>query len=150
MPAFLCRRPSVNNMAGQSGGSHNDDVPSLDGSTLRSGPAASLSPSVSSVASADVVSGHGTKVKVNRPVYTQLEFNEKYNFTTEDRSKNVSQRLRDLLYKQCTPSGPCVKKSLLSWFPFIDILRHYSLRHDLFSDIIAGLTVGIMHIPQGQ
>jgi len=137
-------------MAAQSGGSYNDDVPNADDSASQSGHVASVSPSDRLAASAEVLSGLRMKVKVNRPVYTQLEFNEKYNFKTEDRSKNVSQRLCDLLYKQCSPSSTCVKKSLLSVFPFIGIMRQYNLRQDLFSDIISGLTVGIMHIPQGQ
>ena len=137
-------------MAAQPGGSHNDDVPSTNDVASQSGHVASVLPSGRLSVSADVVSGVRTKVQVNRPVYTQLEFNEKYHFTAEARSKNVSQRLRDLLYKQCSPSGTCVKKSLLSVFPFIGIMSQYSLRRDLFSDIISGLTVGIMHIPQGQ
>jgi len=124
-------------MAAQSGGSPGENLTNKDDS--RSTPAvAPSSPSFQ------------TKVKVNRPVYTQLQFNERYNFTTEDRSKNVSQQLRELVRKQCTPSGSCIKKSLLSCFPFIGIMSQYNPRHDIFSDIIAGLTVGIMHIPQGQ
>ena len=137
-------------MAAQSGGSYNENMPNTDDSELHSGHAASVSPSVSSAASDEVTFRYRSKVKVNRPVYTQLDFNEKYNFTTEDRSKNVSQQLRQLVHKRCAPSRPCAKKLLLGFFPFISIMRQYSLRRDLFNDIIAGLTVGIMHIPQGQ
>ena len=35
-------------------------------------------------------------------------------------------------------------------FPFINILGGYSVRNDLLSDVMAGLIVGIMHIPQGK
>ena len=35
-------------------------------------------------------------------------------------------------------------------FPFLSILKGYSALYDLPCDIIAGLTVGIMHIPQGK
>jgi len=132
-------------MAAQSGGS--DDMPNMKNAASQYGHVASVSPSPRS---ADVVSGVRTAVQVNRPVYTQLEFNEKYSFTTEARSKNVSQRLRYMLYKQCSPSRTCVKKSLLSVFPFIGIMSQYNIRRDLFNDVISGLTVGIMHIPQGQ
>ena len=134
----------------QSGGSYNDDMANADDSTLRSGHNASVAPSVRSAVSSEVIVRHRAKVKVNRPVYTQSEFNDKYNFTTEDETKNIPERLRRQIHKRCAPSCQCVKKSLLSFFPFIGIMRHYSLRQDLFSDIIAGLTVGIMHIPQGQ
>jgi len=137
-------------MASQSGGSNNDDVPDVDDFASETGHTASVSPEVRSEASAEVTFRHRTTVKVNRPVYTQLEFRDKYNFTTEGKSKTVSQRLRELARKHCMPSGPCVKKSLLSIFPFIGIMRQYNLRQDIFNDVIAGLTVGIMHIPQGQ
>ena len=29
-------------------------------------------------------------------------------------------------------------------------MKNYNIRQDLMGDIIAGLTVGIMHIPQGK
>jgi len=136
-------------MAAQSGGSQKKDMPKKDDPALKSGHTATVSPSVRSGVTAEVTFRHNTKVKVDRPVYTQIEFNERYNFT-EDKSKNVQQWLHDLVHKYCTLSGPCVKKLLLSFFPFIGIMGKYNLRQDLFSDIIAGLTVGIMHIPQGQ
>ena len=129
-------------MAAESGGSYNDDVPNIDDHASKSEHTAS---SVRSTAT----SRHRTTVKVNRPVYTQLEFREEYDFTTEDKSKTISQRLRELARKHCMPSGPCVKKSLLSCFPFIGIMRQYNLRQDLLNDIITGLTIGIMHLPQG-
>ena len=39
---------------------------------------------------------------------------------------------------------------LKQMFPFLSILKGYSALYDLPCDIIAGLTVGIMHIPQGK
>ncbi|XP_078323480.1 prestin-like isoform X2 [Crassostrea virginica] len=40
----------------------------------------------------------------------------------------------------------CVKES----FPFIDTLRSYKLKENIANDIISGLTVGVMQIPQGM
>lgn len=40
----------------------------------------------------------------------------------------------------------CVKES----FPFIDTLRSYKLKENIANDIISGLTVGVMQIPQGN
>jgi len=134
-------------MAAQSGGGYNDDMPNTDQTSLKSEPPASESPSVVSAAASEGL--QRASVRVNRPVYTQMEFNEKYNFVRDDESRNMMQILRSQVYKRCAPSGPCIRKSLLSLFPFIGIMSQYSLRRDLFSDIIAGLTVGIMHIPQG-
>lgn len=48
----------------------------------------------------------------------------------------------------------CSKKSalnmLLTFLPFINTIRTYKVKKYLVSDLIAGLTVGIMHIPQGN
>ena len=48
----------------------------------------------------------------------------------------------------CTWEG--VHSFLKRMFPFLSILKGYSALYDLPCDIIAGLTVGIMHIPQGK
>uniref|UniRef100_A0A915BYJ3 STAS domain-containing protein n=1 Tax=Parascaris univalens TaxID=6257 RepID=A0A915BYJ3_PARUN len=40
--------------------------------------------------------------------------------------------------------------SLLSFFPILQWLPKYQWRKDLSGDIIGGLTVGIMHVPQGM
>jgi hypothetical protein len=48
----------------------------------------------------------------------------------------------------CTKDGACA--TLKRMFPFLGILKGYSALYDLPCDLIAGFTVGIMHIPQGQ
>ena len=50
----------------------------------------------------------------------------------------------------CTCSLKCVRETIIGFLPFLAILSNYSLRHDLVKDVIAGLTVGVMHIPQGE
>ncbi|KAL8569913.1 hypothetical protein ACOMHN_014133 [Nucella lapillus] len=47
----------------------------------------------------------------------------------------------------CTPR--CARSVVKRMFPFLGILRGYSCRYDLPRDVVAGLTVGIMHVPQG-
>jgi hypothetical protein len=42
-----------------------------------------------------------------------------------------------------------LKLRILRFFPFLLIFKNYQIRSDLLGDIVAGLTVGIMHIPQG-
>jgi len=129
-------------MAEQMGGGYSENVPNADDSSRKTA-SASFSDE-----SATVLFSQETNVRVDRPVFTQSTFDIAYKFTAE--SENVKQKLRNLAHKQCPPSHSCIKKSLLQFFPFIGIMSQYSLRRDLFSDIIAGLTVGIMHIPQGQ
>ncbi|KAJ8302085.1 hypothetical protein KUTeg_021072 [Tegillarca granosa] len=50
--------------------------------------------------------------------------------------------------KKCTMK--CCKSFFYELFPFINIMQNYSMRKYLLADLIAGLTVGIIHIPQGK
>ena len=50
----------------------------------------------------------------------------------------------------CACSGECLKKKAATWFPFLGVLRSYKVREWLLLDIVAGLTIGIMHVPQGM
>ncbi|ELT90545.1 hypothetical protein CAPTEDRAFT_72617, partial [Capitella teleta] len=47
-------------------------------------------------------------------------------------------------------SGKCVKSSILSHLPIIGVLRDYQWKSWLASDIISGISVGVIHIPQGM
>ncbi|XP_076448615.1 prestin-like [Babylonia areolata] len=44
----------------------------------------------------------------------------------------------------------CARSFVMRVFPFLSILQGYSLRADLPRDLVAGLTVGVMHVPQGM
>ncbi|XP_035825356.1 prestin [Aplysia californica] len=56
--------------------------------------------------------------------------------------------------KESLNCGSCSRKSCCNYakrlFPFTRMLNGYSGLYDLPCDLIAGLTVGIMHIPQGM
>jgi hypothetical protein len=52
--------------------------------------------------------------------------------------------------KQCASfSFICCLNKFLDKIPLIRCLTEYNIRKNLFGDIIAGITVAIMHIPQG-
>ena len=101
-------------------------------------------------------------IRVNRPIYTQQDFNQKY--TNSESSTNEPEQmdktrslvavfngLRHRIKAKCSlTSAGCIKKSLLSFLPFVSIMKSYNVRTDLPSDIMSGLIVGIMHIPQGR
>uniref|UniRef100_A0A1I8HRN2 STAS domain-containing protein n=1 Tax=Macrostomum lignano TaxID=282301 RepID=A0A1I8HRN2_9PLAT len=88
-------------------------------------------------------------------ILTQTHFDARYRFT---RPKTSSLSLRQLLsgtgFGGAGNDGHCSKRCLLdcllSLFPFISVIRQYQWRSDLIADTIAGLTVGIMNIPQGM
>uniref|UniRef100_A0A0K0FZM7 Sulfate_transp domain-containing protein n=1 Tax=Strongyloides venezuelensis TaxID=75913 RepID=A0A0K0FZM7_STRVS len=41
-------------------------------------------------------------------------------------------------------------KTIKSFIPILEWLPNYNVKQNLHGDIIAGLTVGIMHVPQGK
>lgn len=87
-------------------------------------------------------------VVVERPIYNEFEFEQGF-----ERSRHIEKTPRVWIQNQIHKfncSCSCVGHFLLHIFPFVHLLRSYKFRRDLSGDIIAGLTVGIMHIPQGK
>lgn len=59
-------------------------------------------------------------------------------------TQNSTSKIR---LKKKLPKNFC-KKFLIGIIPILEWMPKYSLKHDLFNDIITGLTVGIMIVPQ--
>jgi hypothetical protein len=76
--------------------------------------------------------------KTNRPV----DKSTSERFTRQSKHQNCTSTIDD-------DAGDKMS-TVRSIFPFLAILRNYSVRNDLMSDVMAGLIVGIMHIPQGK
>jgi hypothetical protein len=85
--------------------------------------------------------------KAERPVFNQLQFDADFD-VTGIQHKSASQHITSASSK-CHCNSRCIKKSFLGFFPFIPIMKAYNIRAELVNDIIGGLTVGVMHIPQG-
>ncbi|XP_059150479.1 prestin-like [Physella acuta] len=88
------------------------------------------------------------KVIIERPIYTQREFDEGHEEVLHGKHR-VSRFIRSRVSK-CECSFACVRRSVAHRLPFLAIMRDYNFKTDLIADAIAGLTVGIMHIPQGM
>lgn len=77
----------------------------------------------------------------NRPFYDKQQFN---NALYYDNTKE----------KQAVCSNPMenvkANKIFLSVFPILAWISRYNIKTDLLADLIAGFTVGVMHIPQGH
>lgn len=86
-------------------------------------------------------------VAVYRNVYTEDRFRQTYG--TEDPSRG-RERLRDRLTQRCSCSQVDCLHLLKKRLPVCSWLPKYKLKKWLLGDIIAGLTVGIVHIPQGM
>lgn len=75
------------------------------------------------------------------------DFNEKFRRNNEEQTM-----LYTKVKKVCRKyiSRNYYRRCLKSSFPFIDTLRSYKVKEYLANDIISGLTVGVMQIPQGN
>lgn len=87
------------------------------------------------------------QVVIERPIYSQKRFDEGF-----EGGYRPTYTVRDMV-RQKVNKMECSKKCTTGFiymvFPFLRILKGYSVRSDLMNDIVSGLTVGIMHIPQG-
>lgn len=52
--------------------------------------------------------------------------------------------------KSCNFSCGCVTSAITARLPILSWLPAYNFREHLLGDIIAGVTIAIMHIPQGK
>ncbi|KAL4223156.1 hypothetical protein ACF0H5_016628 [Mactra antiquata] len=85
-----------------------------------------------------------TTLAIKRRVYTHEAFNEIYveeanALTMKDRVKNAC---------QCT--GPKICRILLSYLPIVKTIRKYKPKEYILGDVLSGLTVSFMHLPQAM
>ena len=82
------------------------------------------------------------QLNVARPHYGLQDMNSelKYAKPKRDIYKSAKKKVSQINAKEC----------FLSVFPIFAWLPHYAWKTDFLSDVIAGCTVAVMHIPQGE
>ena len=84
---------------------------------------------------------------VYRNIYTEDRFRQTYG--TEDKHSG-REKLREKLLKRCRCSQDSCHNLLKERVPIFNWLPKYRLKKWILGDAVAGLTVGILHIPQGN
>ncbi|XP_030634298.1 solute carrier family 26 member 6, like 1, partial [Chanos chanos] len=87
------------------------------------------------------------RYRVEREVMDEEALEEKSQRIDYSHSQpKLTQRLRNSL----TCSATKLKRRVVGFFPLISWLRKYSIRDYGMPDLISGISVGIMHLPQGM
>ncbi|CAF0940342.1 unnamed protein product [Rotaria sp. Silwood1] len=81
-------------------------------------------------------------------IYTVEKLNERYNLNQDFQESPISGTW-NYIKKYYKPTPAFFKRQLFRRIPFIDWIRHYNVKEWLLPDIVSGLTIGIVHIPQG-
>jgi len=84
--------------------------------------------------------------ETQRPILNEKILKDKYIFAKLE-SDDVLKSTRRYCLKYYKPSRTCFSNYLLDRIPFLRWIRQYDPRECLLKDIIAGLTIGIVHIP---
>ncbi|XP_051865496.1 solute carrier family 26 member 10 [Pristis pectinata] len=87
-------------------------------------------------------------VAIYRSIYTEDQFAQRFNRSKGE--ENVTESFQQIARRSCACSGNAGKRFWRKRLPFLTWLPRYKVKRWLIGDIIAGLTVGIIHIPQGM
>lgn len=90
------------------------------------------------------VSLHNRCVNISRPVYNQASFDRQFGTGSVDGGPSLRDRVRSLL-PSCDRSMP---RRVVRFFPVVEHLRTYRWRAWLYRDVIAGISSGVIHVPQ--
>jgi len=95
-----------------------------------------------------------TRVGSNIPtrqqsIFTVEKLNQRYHLNQDFAASPIGGTW-NYIKKYYTPTPAFFKRQLFKRIPFLEWIQHYNIKEWLVPDIISGLTIGIVHIPQGR
>jgi len=91
---------------------------------------------------------HGNKMQRQTSIFTVEKLNERYHLN-QDFDESPIGGTWNYIKKYYKPTPAFFKRQLFKRIPFLEWIQDYNIKEWLVSDIISGLTIGIVHIPQG-
>jgi hypothetical protein len=91
----------------------------------------------------------GNAARRKQSIFTVEKLNERYNLN-QDFDESPMDGTWNYIKKYYKPTPAFFKRQLFKRIPFLDWIRQYNVKEWLVSDIVSGLTIGIVHIPQGR
>lgn len=85
----------------------------------------------------------------NRQYFNEKTISEKYTFRDVE-SDNVIRNTKNFIKKNYKPSKLCCRRFFKLRFPLFAWLKVYNIKNNLLKDIIGGLTIGLIEIPQSK
>lgn len=83
-------------------------------------------------------------INIKRAPFTQVAFDEIHMKSEDEDKKSIAETIRS----KCNCSRQKVFKIFSSYLPIVRVVRYYNIKEYLVTDLLAGITVGILHIPQ--
>ena len=90
---------------------------------------------------------NSSQICIRRNAYNAQTFDDTYKPTPVP---SLPRRVRTLVKSHCSFDGHCLGRFFLARFPIFRWVYTYRIRKYLFGDIIAGITVAMLHLPQGM
>ncbi|GMR32059.1 hypothetical protein PMAYCL1PPCAC_02254 [Pristionchus mayeri] len=84
-----------------------------------------------------------------RPPMNQEQFDAQFAYKPEE--SEMERRLKKTGRRYIAPFTSCVsfKYALFGFIPILEWLPNYAFKSSIIDDVLGGLTVGVMHVPQG-
>ncbi len=102
-----------------------------------------------SIANTNDISIVESQLDFRRPILTDNDLNRKYKMYKVKSDNLVEGGLRHC-FKHYKPDGDCAFNYFLNRFPLFKWLFKYNIKNDFITDLISGITIGIVHIPQSK